>query len=106
MDCIAGSNESSALGALSAAQAAGKTDVLITGVDATEDNLNAIKSGTPFSMAVAQDPYQMGYQAVQNALKWINGEEVEEFISVPIGLITIDNVDEYIEREAQYAAAE
>ena len=48
----------------------------------------------------------MGYQAVQNALKWINGEEVEEFISVPIGLITIDNVDEYIEREAQYAAAE
>ena len=36
----------------------------------------------------------------------INGEEVEEFISVPIGLITIDNVDEYIEREAQYAAAE
>ena len=57
-------------------------------------------------MAVAQDPYQMGYQAVQNALKWINGEEVEEFISVPIGLITIDNVDEYIEREAQYAAAE
>ncbi|MBC5649263.1 sugar ABC transporter substrate-binding protein [Christensenella tenuis] len=106
LDCIAGSNESSALGALSAAQAAGKTDILITGVDATEDNLNAIKSGTPFSMAVAQDPYQMGYQAVQNALKWINGEEVEEFISVPIGLITADNVDEYIEREAQYAAAE
>ena len=102
LNCIAGSNESSAMGALSAAQAAGKTDILITGVDATDDNLNAIKSGSQFSMAVAQDPYQMGYLAVQNALKWIDGEQIEEFISVPIGLITIDNVDEYIQREANY----
>lgn len=102
LNCFAGSNESSAMGALSAAQGSGKTDILITGVDATDDNLAAIKAGTQFSMAVAQDPYMMGYLAVQNAIKWINGESVEAFISVPIGIITADNVDEYIEREAAY----
>lgn len=97
-----GCNESSAMGMLSAAQGANKTDILITGVDATDDILQAIKSGTQLSIAVAQDPYQMGYLAVQNAIKWINSEEIEGFISVPIGYINVDNVDEYIEREARY----
>lgn len=97
-----GCNESSAMGMLSAAQGSNKTDILITGVDATDDILQAIKSGTQLSIAVAQDPYQMGYLAVQNAIKWINGEKIEEFISVPIGYINTDNVDEYIEREAGY----
>ena len=26
----------------------------------------------------------------------LNGEEVEDFIAVDVGLITIDNVDEYL----------
>lgn len=99
---FAGCNESSAMGMLSAAQGAGKSDILVTGVDATDDILAAIKAGTQLSIAVAQDPYQMGYLAVQNAIKWINGEQIDEFISVPIGYINAENVDEYIAREAAY----
>lgn len=104
LDVFACCNESSAMGALSASTASGKPNILITGVDATDDIMQSIKAGTQLSIAVTQDPYQMGYLAVENALKWIKGEEIEKFIEVPTEYMDKDNVDFFIEREAGYAS--
>jgi ribose transport system substrate-binding protein len=98
-----GVNENSAMGIVSAAAAQGKKDLIITGVDSTEDVMNGIKGGT-ISVGVAQDPYQMGYMAVENAIKWANGETVEKNIEVPVEYMNKDNIDTFIKREADYAA--
>jgi ribose transport system substrate-binding protein len=99
-----GINESSAMGILGACQAAGRTNILVTGVDATEDIMTAIKNKTQLSIGVSQDPYQMGYLSVENAVKGIKGEPIQKFIEVPIEYMTVDNIDKFIQREAQYTS--
>ena len=86
---------------LSAVTSANLSDVLITTVDATAENMVAIRDGK-VAVGVSQDPYQMGYQAVEQAIKWYNGEEIEEFIEVPVEYMTVDNVQEFIDREEGY----
>ena len=99
-----GINESSAMGIVSAIQAAGLAEdgIIVTGVDSTEDVMKGIKDGF-LAYGVAQNPYQMGYMSVQNAIKVANGEEVEPVIELDCEYMTADNVDFYIEREAAYA---
>ena len=77
LDAIYGVNESSAMGALSAVQAR-DLQTLIVGVDATPDLLSAIKDDTQIRATIAQDPYQMGYQAVTMAVAASKGEEVTD----------------------------
>lgn len=101
INAFVGVNENSGMAILSAVTSANLSDVLITTVDATSENLVAIRDGK-VAVGVAQDPYQMGYQAVEQAIKLYNGEEVESFIETPIEYMTIDNVQEYIDREESY----
>ena len=61
----------------------------------------AIRDGK-VAVGVSQDPYQMGYQAVEQAIKWHNGEEIEEFIEIPVEYMTSDNIQDFIEREEGY----
>lgn len=104
LDAIFGVNEAGALGSLSAAEAQGMSDVYIVGVDATPDLMEAIKSDTAVKAAIAQDPYQMGKTAVELAVQHLKGESIEPVVSVPIDLVTIENVQEFIDREAAYEA--
>lgn len=46
---------------------------------------------------VAQQPYEMGYQAVEAALKAIKGETVEEVINAPVTVVTAENGQEYLD---------
>jgi ribose transport system substrate-binding protein len=103
LNAIFGVNEAGALGALGAVDAQGSSDVYIVGVDATPDLLKAVQGGTAVQAAVAQDPYQMGKAAVELAVKHLNGEKVKKTVSVPIDLVTKDNVQKFIDREAAYA---
>lgn len=98
-----GINENSAMGIASAIQSAGLSDsgIIVTGVDSTEDVMNGIKDGY-ISYGVAQNPYQMGYMSVQNAIKVANGVEVEPVIQLDCEYMIADNIDYYIEREAAY----
>lgn len=98
-----GINENSAMGIASAVQSAGLSDsgIIVTGVDSTEDVMNGIKDGF-LAYGVAQNPYQMGYMSVQNAIKVANGVEVESVIQLDCEYMTVDNIDFYIEREAAY----
>lgn len=103
LDAIYGVNESSAMGAQSAVQARGLT-TLIVGVDATPDLLNAIKGGTQVKATIAQDPFQMGYLAMELMDKKLKGEEIPAHETAPIDLVIKDNVQEFIDREAAYNA--
>jgi len=97
-----GVNENSGMAILSAVTAAGlQDDILMTCVDATAETMAAIRDGK-VQVGVSQDPYQMGYIAVEQAIAWANGETVEEFVEVPVAYMNQDNIQEVIEREQGY----
>lgn len=102
IDAIFGVNESSAMGALSAVDARDLKDIFIVGVDATPDLLNSIRQKTAITATIAQNPYKMGEVALELALKKIKGEDVPQSVPVETDEVTIDNVDKYIAREAEY----
>jgi ribose transport system substrate-binding protein len=88
-------NDDMALGAVEAAAAAGRDDLVIVGFDAAPDALQAIKDGT-MAGTIAQQPDLMGRLAVETAVKVANGEDVEASIPVEITLVTADNVDDFL----------
>ena len=44
----------------------------------------------------------MGYTAVEQAIKWCQGEETDEFIEVPVEYMDKDNIQDFIDREKGY----
>ena len=62
IDAFVGVNENSGMAILSAATSAGLSDLYITTVDATAENMSAIRDGK-VAIGVSQDPYKMGYTA-------------------------------------------
>jgi ribose transport system substrate-binding protein len=79
-------NDEMALGALQAIEAAGLSDVIVVGFDATEDAVKAVEEGR-LSATVAQKPAIIGQQGVDTAIQVANGETVEEFIPVELELV-------------------
>ncbi|WP_226038483.1 ribose ABC transporter substrate-binding protein RbsB [Aquibacillus saliphilus] len=79
-------NDEMALGALEAAEAAGREDLVIIGFDATDDAVAAVDNGR-LAGTVAQQPVLIGEEALEAALKLYNDEEVEKFIPVELELI-------------------
>ncbi|WP_413300939.1 sugar ABC transporter substrate-binding protein [Bacillus sp. 1P10SD] len=103
IDGIFGVNASAALGAYGATTAA-NIKVPIMSVDSDDDVLKAIKAGGNLKATIAQNPYEMGYQAVKAALAVLKGEKVEENIAIPVDLVTKENVGKIADREAAYLA--
>ena len=89
-------NDDMALGALSACKAAGRTDVVIGGVDGLDDAVQGVKDGT-IGVSVLQDSKGQGKGAVDVAVQIIKGEEYEKDTRIPFRAITKDNVDAYLE---------
>jgi inositol transport system substrate-binding protein len=91
---ILGNNDEAALGAVEALRAAGRTDVLVMGVDATPDAIAAVENGS-MAATVLQDHVGQGRgagQAVENAL---TGKSQPAINWVPFVLITKENVAQY-----------
>ncbi|UFJ41809.1 ribose ABC transporter substrate-binding protein RbsB [Brevibacillus humidisoli] len=80
-------NDEMALGAVQALEAAGLTDVMVVGFDATEDAVKAVNEGK-MAATVAQKPDLIGETAVETAIKVAKGETVDEFIPVELELVT------------------
>lgn len=96
LEAVFCTNALMALGAMEAADAKGKLDqVKIVAFDTQTDVLNAIKEGKIDSL-VAQNPYNMGYEAVKNAAKYLNKEEVPNRVDTGTALVTKEKVDEYL----------
>ncbi len=82
-----------ALGAIEAIATAGRTgELLVVGFDAIEDARQAITGGA-MAGSVAQHPDVMGKYAVEYAQRLLRGEGIPDHISVPIELITLQNIE-------------
>jgi ribose transport system substrate-binding protein len=88
-------NDGMALGAVQALGDSAGDEVKIVGFDAIEDALSAIQDGT-INATVAQQPAEIGSLGVENAIRVINGESVEENIPVEVQLVTPENVSEFL----------
>lgn len=83
------------LGAAAAVSAAGKTkDIVIVNFDCEDESINSIKKGGPIQADVYQNPFEIGYKAMEQAVRAVRGEPVEAVISTEVKLITKDNTDE------------
>jgi D-allose transport system substrate-binding protein len=71
-----------ALGSVEAARAAGKDKLIVIGVDGNSNAVKSIKAGR-LNASVAQLPYLVGKQAVENVKKLLGGDKVQETINVP-----------------------
>lgn len=91
IDGVFAQNDEMVLGAIQAAEAAGRTGIIFVGFDAIDDALKAIKDGK-LAATVQQQPAVMGQLGVQTAVDFLNGKTVEKFIPVPLKLITKENV--------------
>ncbi len=80
-----------------AAKQARRNEFFIASVDASPEVERALKSGNTLIQASAtQDPYGMGYQAVQVGYDIMNGKKPDDpKILMPSTLITKDNVENY-----------
>lgn len=83
---VFGINDDSALGALSALKAAGKTDVAIIGYDATPEARKAITGGTCLKADVIQKPTLIGTTTIQMISKFFKGETVPAIVPVEVGI--------------------
>lgn len=95
IDAVFCQNDNMALGALLAAQNAGRLkDMVIVGFDGNRDALDAIRRGE-LSATVIQFPYDMGRTGVESAVKLSRGEPVAGEVKVPVELVTAANLDRY-----------
>ena len=69
--------------------------ITLVGFNGDSAALKLIDSGD-LNATVAQQPYQMGKQAVEQAYKAVKGETIEQNQEVSAVLITKDNVKDYL----------
>ena len=89
-------NDTMALGASAALQAAGRGDVIVVGFDGSPDVIQAIKQGT-IQATVLQPAALLATTAVDQASVYIQTGEApaQEKQSIPCDLVTPDNADQF-----------
>lgn len=89
------SSDDMAMGASRGVQNKG-ADVQVVGLDGTVESIESVIKGNTVG-TVAQNPYDMGYKGVENAIKAIKGESVEKRIDTGAELITKENAQERLD---------
>lgn len=87
LDVVFAQNDEMALGALQAAEAANRTDLVIVGFDGSPDALTAIAAGR-MSATVAQLPAKIVDTALDTTVKYLDSKAVKSEIGVELKLIT------------------
>ncbi len=95
-DAVISNNDEMAIGAIQSLKSAGRSmdDIVIGGVDATQDALAAMAAGD-LDVTVFQNAAGQGHGAVDAALKLARGEAVETKVYVPFELVTPANLADY-----------
>ncbi|TXS40495.1 transporter [Streptomyces sp. uw30] len=88
---VIAANDEMALGAVKALGSKAGKSVSVVGFDGTPDGLKAVEGGSLYA-SVAQQPTQLGRIAVDNALKALKGEKVQQTVKVPVKVVTKENV--------------
>lgn len=98
-DAVVCANDQMALGAVESLKGAGLLtnagEILITGVDGSDDGLKAVKDGY-MCQTVLQDAAGQAKATHEVLEKLKNGETPDKEVIVPFQSITKDNVDEYL----------
>lgn len=71
-------------------------NTIFVGFDGIQSACNAILAGEE-TMSVAQEAYDMGYMAVEAAVKALNGETPDDFIDSGCSVVTKDNAQERLD---------
>ncbi len=96
IDAVFAQNDEMAMGALLAVERAKKKDaIIVVGVDAIADALQAVKDGR-LDATVFQDGAGQGGGAVEAAVKLVRGQPVEKETFIPFRLVTRENVGEFV----------
>ena len=92
-------NDEMAIGAIQAMKSNGidMADVIVVGVDATQDALQAMQAGD-LDATVFQDAFGQGEGSVDAALALARGEDVDQKVYIPFQLVTPANVDDFLSR--------
>lgn len=94
VDLVLCANDAMAAGVIKVLQSAKLTDVIVTGFDANETGITNVLNGTQ-SATFAQASFDMGYQAVVQIIKHLNGEQVEPIIDTGVTIVTKENAEEF-----------
>lgn len=89
-------NDEMALGAVQALGDRAGSDVFVVGFDGTDDGLAAVEAGTLVA-TIAQQPKELGKQAVQLMKQVLDGEQVAKDAPVPVQTVTEDNVTDFLQ---------
>jgi len=96
LDAVFAQNDEMAMGALLALERAGrKGKVIVVGVDAIADALQAVKDGR-LDATVFQDARGQGAGAVEAAVRLARKESVAKEVLIPFQLVTRANVDRFL----------
>jgi inositol transport system substrate-binding protein len=97
-DIVFANNDEMAIGAIQAMKANGidMDDVIVTGVDATQDALVAMQAGD-LDATVFQDAFGQGEGSVDAAISLAAGEDVNQKVYIPFQLVTPENVGEFLD---------
>jgi ribose transport system substrate-binding protein len=88
IDGVFAHNDEMILGAIEAAEAAGRAaDITFVGFDAVDDAVAAVEAGQ-LAATVAQQPSEMGRLGVEYAVKYLNGEPIAASVPVDLRLVT------------------
>lgn len=95
-DAVFANNDEMAIGATQAMKSAGidMKDVIVVGVDATQDGLAAMRAGD-LDVTVFQNATAQAASAVDAALALVRGEAVDQVVYIPFELVTPDNMGTY-----------
>lgn len=99
VDVVFANNDEMAIGAIQAMKAAGISmeDVVVVGVDATQDALQAMQAGD-LDATVFQDAHGQGAGSVNAALALARGEDVDQKVYIPFQLVNSENIDSFLNK--------
>ncbi len=97
IDIVLCHNDDTAIGAMNACESAGVSDIIIVGFDGNASAVELILDGDLIKATVAQQPYEMGYQVVEAAVKAVKLEPVDEVINAPVQVVTAENGQAYLD---------
>lgn len=99
---IVACNDDMAMGAARAAKGnSAYENTIFCGFDGIQSACEAILNGKE-TLSVAQDPYRMGYLAVDTCVKAINGETLEAFIDTGCSIVDASNAQERLDLLKSY----
>ncbi|MEM9634973.1 MAG: sugar ABC transporter substrate-binding protein [Pseudomonadota bacterium] len=98
-DAIFANNDEMAIGAIQAMKSNGISmdDVVVGGIDATQDALQAMQSGD-LDVTVFQNAAGQGSGALNAALSLARGEDVAQAVYIPFELVTPGNIADYLSK--------